>query len=173
MQHTRFPRGRHARNACFAFLAALALLFSAQRSLAQFSGTAVSSASAYSIPQAQLMQPEALNHLLQGKGADKPLVIQVGSRIFFAQAHITGAEFAGSGSQTGGLQLLQSKLASTKKGKLIVLYCGCCPWNRCPNVGPAYKLLRDLGFTNVKVLYLANNFGDDWVARGYPVEHGE
>jgi hypothetical protein len=29
-----------------------------------------------------------------------------------------------------------------------------------------------MGFTNVKVLYLADNFGADWVDRGYPVERG-
>ena len=54
----------------------------------------------------------------------------------------------------------------------IVLYCGCCPWGRCPNVGPAYKLLLDMGFTRVKVLYLADNFGADWVNKGFPVESG-
>ena len=43
------------------------------------------------------------------------------------------------------------------KASFIVLYCGCCPWNHCPNVGPAFKQLRDLGFTNVKVLYMADN----------------
>jgi hypothetical protein len=26
-----------------------------------------------------------------------------------------------------------------------------------------------LGFTHVKVLYIADNFGDDWVNPGYPV----
>jgi hypothetical protein len=25
----------------------------------------------------------------------------------------------------------------------------------------------------VKALYLPNNFGDDWVSKGYPVERGE
>jgi hypothetical protein len=29
-----------------------------------------------------------------------------------------------------------------------------------------------MGFTNVKVLYLANNFGADWADKGYPVEQG-
>ncbi len=64
-------------------------------------------------------------------------------------------------------------MASLPKDKQIVLYCGCCPWNRCPNVGPAYKRLHDLGFTNVKVLYIANNFGDDWVNKGYPAVKGK
>jgi len=53
-----------------------------------------------------------------------------------------------------------------------VLYCGCCPWNRCPNVGPAFSKMREMGFSNVKVLYLADNFGTNWVEKGYPVEKG-
>jgi hypothetical protein len=153
--------------------AAAALLCSAPHSLAQFPGNSPSPASALSIPQSQLIQAADLNRMLQSAGADKPLVLQVGSRIFFAESHIAGSVFAGPGSQPSGLQLLQSKVASTDKRKLIVLYCGCCPWGRCPNVGPAYKTLHDQGFTNVKVLYLANNFGDDWVAKGYRVEHGQ
>jgi hypothetical protein len=34
----------------------------------------------------------------------------------------------------------------------------------------AYEQLLHLGFTNVKVLYIAQNFGQDWVQKGYPVE---
>jgi hypothetical protein len=30
-----------------------------------------------------------------------------------------------------------------------------------------------MGFTNVKVLYIADNFGADWVNKGYPVAKGE
>jgi hypothetical protein len=30
-----------------------------------------------------------------------------------------------------------------------------------------------MGFTNVKVLYIANNFGADWVEKGYPVAKGD
>jgi len=33
--------------------------------------------------------------------------------------------------------------------------------------------LRALGFTNVKSLYIANNFGADWVEKGYPVAKGD
>jgi hypothetical protein len=29
-----------------------------------------------------------------------------------------------------------------------------------------------MGFTNVKVLYLTDNFGTDWADKGYPVERG-
>jgi len=155
------------------FCAAIALWSAAPNGIAQSSNPADSPRSAAAIPDSALIQPGALLRLLRVGGADKPLVLQVGSRIFFAEAHIPGAEFAGPGSQPSGLQQLQSKVAAERKGNLIVIYCGCCPWIHCPNVGPAYKQLRDLGFTNVKVLYLANNFGDDWVAKGYAVEHGQ
>lgn len=117
------------------------------------------------------MQPEALNKMLQGGGA-KPLVLQVGSHVMFSQAHIRGAQYAGPGSQPAGLQVLERKVAGLRKNAFVVIYCGCCPWNRCPNVGPAFHRLVELGFINVKVLYLANNFGDDWVNKGYSVETG-
>lgn len=126
--------------------------------------------SAFSIPQAQLMQPEQLNRMLHAGGTEKPLVLQVGSRVLFDQAHITGSEYVGPGSQPAGLQQLQNRVAPVARKTLIVLYCGCCPWNRCPNVAPAFRQLQKMGFTRVKVLYMAENFGSDWASKGYPVE---
>jgi len=126
-------------------------------------------ASALSIPQSQLIQPDELNHLLQSHSGKKPLILQVGSRVMFAQAHIPASEYAGPGSQDSGLQLLRNRVATLSHDAFIVIYCGCCPWNRCPNVGPAYNLLADLGFKRVKVLYIADNFGADWANKGFPV----
>ena len=145
-------------------------LLTGQAAHAQFSNPA---ASASSVPQAQLMQPAELARLLKASGAERPVIFQVGSFVMFQQAHIPNAGFAGPGSQPNGIILLKKFAAPLKKNQLIVIYCGCCPWNRCPNIGPAYKELRDLGFTNVKALYMENNFGDDWVAKGYPTEKGE
>ncbi len=140
---------------------------------AQFSAPgAEQPGAASSVPQAQVMQPEALVKMLQKPGAAKPLVLQVGSHVLFAEAHIPGAEYAGPGSRTEGLQALQQRVSSLARSTPIVLYCGCCPWDRCPNVQPAFARLKQMGFTNVKVLYLANNFGADWVNKGYPVEQG-
>jgi rhodanese-related sulfurtransferase len=139
---------------------------------AQFGGGAPSPDSAFSIPRAQLLQPEELKSLLQAQGANRPLVLQVGSHLLFAEAHIAGSEYAGAGSQAAGLKQLQDRVAPLPRKTFIVLYCGCCPWNRCPNIGPAFKLLHDLGFTNVKALYIADNLGADWVDKGYPVERG-
>jgi len=121
------------------------------------------------------MTPEELTRILADKSpkAQKPLMLQVGSRMLFVQAHIPGSEYIGQGNTPEGLQNLARRVTAVPKKKFIVLYCGCCPWSHCPNVNPAYDALQKLGFTNVKVLYLANNFGADWVDKGYPVAKGE
>jgi thiosulfate/3-mercaptopyruvate sulfurtransferase len=129
--------------------------------------------SALSIPESKLIQPQELAGMLKSTGKEKPLILQVGSRVMFAQAHIPGSEYAGPGSTAAGIQSLEDTVASLPKNRHIVLYCGCCPWNKCPNVGPAYKRLHDLGFSQVQVLYIANNFGDDWANKGYPAVKGK
>jgi len=126
---------------------------------------------ATTIPTGQLIQPEELRALLNATGSARPLILQVGSRLMFDQAHIPGSEYAGPASRDEGLNLLQNRVTPLLKTSFIVLYCGCCPWSRCPNVGSSYKRLHDMGFTNVKVLYIAENFGTDWVNKDYPVAH--
>lgn len=154
-------------------IAVLAMLFLVHSHIpAQVPGSPAPPESALSISKANLLQPDELNRLLQAGNADRPLVLQVGSHVLFAESHIQGSEYAGAGSQPAGLEQLQHRVASLPRGTFIVLYCGCCPWNRCPNIGPAFRRLQDLGFTHVKVLYIADNFGADWVSKGFPVEHG-
>jgi len=153
------------------FLFAFAIgAFAALPGRAQF---AAQPASALTIPTAQLMQPEELNRLLTKPQTAKPLILQVGSHVMFDEAHIPGAEYAGPGSHDEGIQALRNRVGSLSRQTSIVIYCGCCPWNHCPNVGPAYKLLSDMGFVHLKVLYLADNFGSDWVDKGFPVEHAK
>ena len=126
-----------------------------------------------SIPTTRLIQPEELVKLLKTSGKDAPLMIQVGSHVLFAQAHIPGSEYIGPASGDSGVQQLQKRVQSLPRTKFIVLYCGCCPWGHCPNVKPADDALQALGFNNVKVLYIADNFGTNWVDKGYPVAKGE
>ena len=100
-------------------------------------------------------------------------MIQVGSHVLYTQAHIPGSEYIGPGSTEAGLQQLRQRVASLPKTKSIFLYCGCCPWGHCPNVKPAYDALNAMGFSNLKVVYIPNNFGADWVDKGYPTAKGE
>lgn len=125
-----------------------------------------------SIPAAVLLQPEELARTLRAAGGEKPAILQVGSHVLYAEAHIPGSEYAGPGGEDAGLQTLRDRVQGWKRNKLLVIYCGCCPWNRCPNIRPAYRQLRALGFTRIKVLYLADNFGADWVDKGYPTAQG-
>ncbi|MFY9852920.1 MAG: rhodanese-like domain-containing protein [Terracidiphilus sp.] len=155
-----------------AFIAILVTAFVSNSLQIRAQFNPIPSASALSIPAGQWLKPEALIHLQQIKGAERPLVLQVGSRMLFAQAHIPGSEYVGPGSKPEGIQKLENRVNALSRKKFIVLYCGCCPLNRCPNLGPAFAKLVEMGFTNVKVLYLADNFGADWADKGYPVEQG-
>jgi len=100
-------------------LATMVLLFVCTHCPAQFTPS-TGPGSTNLIPQAQLIQPEELVHLLQATGTGKPLLLQVGSHLLFDEAHITGSVYAGAGSQPTGLQQLQSTVASFSKKKFIV-----------------------------------------------------
>ena len=148
------------------FVAALLILLQVHPCFAQNEHIPASS-----IPTADLIQPADLAASLQS-ASPKPLILQVGSHILFAEAHIPGAEYAGPTNQDAGLQILKDRVAALPKDTAIILYCGCCPWERCPNIASAYNQLHAMGFTRLKILYIADNFGANWVAKGYPVAKG-
>ncbi len=143
---------------------------------AQTSGSAVHAAPTSladtEIPAAELLQPKELVQILRSSNGEKPLILQVGSHVLYSEAHIPGSEYAGAAGQEAGLQALRDRVKVLQRDTFLVIYCGCCPWNKCPNIRPAYQQLRALGFTHVKALYLADNFGVDWVNKGYPVAQG-
>jgi thiosulfate/3-mercaptopyruvate sulfurtransferase len=93
--------------------------------------------------------------------------------VLYTQAHIPDSEYIGPASGESGLQQLRKRVEPLPQNKFIVIYCGCCPWNHCPNIKPADDVLRALGFTNVKVLYISDNFGANWVDKGYPTAKGD
>jgi len=113
-----------------------------------------------------LIQPKELAAHLDAK----PVIIQVGPNYLYRSHRIPGALYAGPGSKAEGLALLKTAVAKLPHDREIVLYCGCCPWDRCPNVQPSIDLLKQLGFTNVKALYIAENFKTNWIDASYPVE---
>jgi hypothetical protein len=117
--------------------------------------------------------PQTLVRIMQSNQRAKLLILNVGPRVLYAQAHVEGAEYIGAGSSEAGIEALRNRVKSEPKAKQIVLYCGCCPWDHCPNIKPAFEELKKLGFTNVKVLYIANNIGADWVDKGYPTTRGQ
>lgn len=120
---------------------------------------------------ADLIRPDELAKALHSSA--KPTVFNVGPRMIYVQAHIPGAEFIGPTNQSEGLAKLRARAASLPRDTFLVIYCGCCPWEHCPNVRPPYQELKQMGFTRLKVLYIATSFGSDWVEKGYPTAKGE
>lgn len=131
------------------------------------------SASELAPASAQLINPEDLFNILQSAKGEKPLILNVGPHLLYMQAHIPGSEYIGAGSDSQGIESLRRRVKPLPHNKFIVLCCGCCPWSHCPNVRPAYNELHKAGFTNVKVLYIADNFESDWVYKGYPTIKGQ
>lgn len=115
-----------------------------------------------------LIQPGELAKELSSKKSDKPLIIQVGFSFLYNQNHIPGAKYLGPASNQSGLTSLKNGVKDLNKNQKIVLYCGCCPWSDCPNIHPAFKTMKDLGFKNVKLLYIPDTFVKDWIDKGYP-----
>ncbi len=117
----------------------------------------------------QTIKPEVLIKQLKAPRGRRPLILQVGFRVLYDQAHIPGSEYVGAVSKEEGRLALRQRVKNLPRGAAIVIYCGCCPWEHCPNIRPAWLELRAMGFKNVKALILPKNFGADWVEKGYPV----
>ena len=108
--------------------------------------------------------------LAGASGPDKPVVVCTAPPFLYRVGHIPGAVLHGPASSPEGLEGLKTWAQTLPRSTNVVIYCGCCPLSQCPNLGPAYKALKGLGFTRVRVLLLQQNFKTDWVDRGYPME---
>lgn len=108
--------------------------------------------------------------LSSASGADKPIVVCTAPPFLYRAGHVPGAVLYGPMTSPSVVGELTAWAQPLPRSSNIVVYCGCCPMEQCPNIRPAYKLLKDLGFTRLRVLILPDNFATDWVGRGYPVE---
>jgi rhodanese-related sulfurtransferase len=117
-----------------------------------------------------LVQPKDLAAQLKDHG---PAVFQVGPNVLYRSKHIPGSVFAGPGNTPQGIELLKTAAAKLPRDREIAIYCGCCPWDRCPNIKPAAEALRAMGFTKVKAVYLPTGFKVDWIDKDLPVEAGQ
>jgi len=106
------------------------------------------------------------------KRGTPPTIVYVGLRTLFAGGHIAGASFHGTASEKQGLTEMKKWAEGLPRSTNLVIYCGCCPFEKCPNIRPAFTALRDMGFNNLRVLVLPTNFATDWAGKGYPMEKG-
>jgi hypothetical protein len=109
-----------------------------------------------------LMAPAVLAGKIKS-GKDIPIIYCVGPGTV-----IPGSVAIGMTSIPEKLDKFKNTLSSVPKNAAIVIYCGCCPFSHCPNVRPAVALLKEMKFTNFKLLDLPLNIRTDWIAQGYP-----
>lgn len=113
----------------------------------------------------QLMQPAQLAHMMQNN-KPFPVIYSVGPG-----AVIPHSEDIGSVKEKENLDEFKNRLSKLPKDAGIVVYCGCCPFEHCPNVRPAVALLKEMKFTNYKLLNLGHNIKTDWLDKGFPAAH--
>ena len=113
---------------------------------------------------------DLLKELSDAKTA--PAVLFVGFQRLYTAGHIKGAQYHGTGGNPEGIAQIRSWAESQPRSTNLVIYCGCCPMERCPNIRPAFTALRDLGFTKLRVLTLPTSFEADWAEKGFPYDKG-
>jgi len=117
----------------------------------------------------EIVQPKTLADRIQAK--EQPPLFYVGFPTLYRNGpHISGAILAGPCSKAEGLDSLKKSIAELPRDKELFIYCGCCPFVKCPNIRPAYSALHEMGFTNVKVVMIETNLHTDWIEKGYPSE---
>jgi len=114
----------------------------------------------------QTVQPSVLAKELENPKT-APTVLFVGFGRLYSAGHIKGAQYHGTTSKEDGLKEFTTWAATLPRSANIVIYCGCCP-----NVRPAFKALQYLGFKQVRVLILPNDFATDWAEKGLPYDKG-
>ena len=112
----------------------------------------------------QLLAPAELAKTINNPDAPQPYVFCIGP-----QAVIKNSIDIGSTGNPQNLAELGKQIDKLPKDADIVIYCGCCPFSRCPNVRPAFEMLNKKQFTNHKLLNLPQNVKVDWIDHGYPV----
>jgi thiosulfate/3-mercaptopyruvate sulfurtransferase len=123
---------------------------------------------------AQTVKPaDLVKEIADTKGANKPVIVCSGFRVLYEGAHVPGAVFHGPASKPEGLDDLKKWAQGISRSSKVVVYCGCCPFDRCPNIRPAFEALRSMGFAHLRVLVLPDNLAKNWVGEGYPVEKGK
>jgi thiosulfate/3-mercaptopyruvate sulfurtransferase len=121
---------------------------------------------------AQTIQPnDLLKELADTKSA--PTVVYVGFQRLYTAGHIIGAEFHGSAGSAEGLAQLKTWAAGLPRSTNLIVYCGCCPLERCPNLRPAFTTLHEMGFTKLRALILPTSFAADWADKGLPYEKAQ
>ncbi len=121
------------------------------------------SAIGYPWKGSELLEPATLADILKS-GNEKITILNIG-----AVRDLPGAVHIGAVSNQQNMEKLQQALTVLPKNQPLIIYCGCCPFTKCPNIEPAYEELKKAGFTQIKILDLPTNLKTNWISKGYPL----
>lgn len=119
----------------------------------------------------QIVQPADLAKELE-TSQSLPTILFVGFKRLYTAGHIKGAQYHGTTGNQEGLKEFTAWATSLPRTTSLVIYCGCCPMEKCPNIRPAFNALQSLGFQKIRVLLLPNDFATDWADKGLPYDKG-
>jgi len=122
--------------------------------------------------KSEIVEPEVIAKALQSSAAPAHIIC-VAFPLLYNSKHLPKAVFAGPGSKPDGIEMLKKAVAGLPKDADILLYCGCCPMDKCPNLRPAFKTLKELGYTHVRVLNIPTNMSTASYTKNYPTEQGK
>jgi hypothetical protein len=114
----------------------------------------------------RLEDPAVLAKVLNDDKQPDPVVMNVGS----LRTLIRSAVPAGPAATDEGFLNFKSQIMTYGKTQPIVIYCGCCALEHCPNIGPALDYALDQGYKNVKVLNIEKRLKTEWEDKGYPMK---
>ncbi len=113
----------------------------------------------------ELVMPADLATVLADPKSPQPMILNLGT-----SSDIKGAINIGPVQEGTYMDKLKKHLAGLPKNTSLVIYCGCCKLDHCPNMPKAFNTIKELGFSNCKVLYLPNDLDQDWINKGYPMK---
>lgn len=113
----------------------------------------------------QLMEPSVLASIINDQTKKQPIILDIGSF-----GGVKNSIRIGPARVQANLEKLKEAAGKYSKDADIVIYCGCCPFKDCPNIRPAFSLLKEMEYTNFKLLNLPHNMQTDWISKGYPTE---
>ncbi len=113
--------------------------------------------------QDQLIEPSTLAATIKSN-KQLPVVFSIGPG-----AIIPNSIDIGMTKDEQNMAKFRSEVNKLSKSANIVVYCGCCPFERCPNVRPAIAFLKSASYTNYHLLNIPHNIKTDWIAKGFPV----
>src|SRR5262245_34882310 len=81
---------------------------------------------------AELTEPAEFSKRVAGP--NRPVILQIGVIHLYRLGHIPGSTFAGQAGSAEGIETLKKNVQAISRDREVVYYCGCCPWNDCPNI---------------------------------------